>query len=189
MLDYKGPSIEDYPEINHKWPDEPDHEALLNALKVLDSGSQSELAEVFDVHGVLKYLAGNVALASWDSYPITGHNYYLYEEIPGRFTMLPWDMNGSLEPAEESVCNPYHGLLSGRLMESPENEALYFELLDQFLSTVASDQALLARLEKAQELVGDAFHWEEFEELKHQIKDRSILIKAELEKLGTCKPE
>ena len=189
MLDYKGPLIENYPEINHKWPDEADHTALLNAIEILNTSSPGKIGEVFDVHGAFTYLAGNVALSSWDSYPITGHNYYLYEAAPGQFTMLPWDMNGSLEPSDVSVCNPWQGLLSSRLLEDPANEALYFELLDQFLNTVASNPSLLARLAKAQELIGYAFPKEEFEELKHQIETRSHLIKEELANTIMCHPE
>ncbi len=185
-LDYKGPDIEDYEDINHKWPDEPDHEPLLHALEILDHGTQEELEEVFDVRGVLTYLAGNVALSSWDSYAITGHNYYLYEVEPGRFTLLPWDMNGSLEPWGESLCVPHGALLSGRLLSNPDNEDLYFELVDEFMDSVASDDALLARMEQGRDLVGDDFPHEHWQALEDQIHHRSDLLEEQIEHTGSC---
>ena len=186
-LGYQGDRIEDYPEINHKWPDEPDHEPLLNAIEVLDHGSQEELAKVFDVEGVLTYLAGNVVLASFDYYAITGHNYYLYEENPGQFTMLPWDMNGSLDPGGATLlCSPYQGLLSSRLLQDADIEALYFDTVDEFLKTAGSDDALFERFDAAYDLVGSEFEEHSWEALEHQIIERSSLLEEELGSSSGC---
>jgi len=122
-LEYRGASIADYPDIGHKWPDESNHSSLLNALEVLNSGQPGDIGTVFDIESVLTYLAGNVALGSADYYPNTGHNYYLYEELPGRFHMLPWDMNGSQEAMNPSLCSPISGFLSRKLLEDPFHEA------------------------------------------------------------------
>ena len=185
-LEYRGPNIEDYPDINHKWPDEPDHGPVLHAIDVLNHGSPSDLEEVFDPEGVLTYLAGNVALSSWDSYPATGHNYYLYEATPGRFTLLPWDMNGSLESVDSLLCAPYQGLLSRRLLQTPANEERYLEIVHELLETSASDESLLARLDVAEELVGSEFAEHEFENLRSDIQIRSQLLEEHLSQTMNC---
>ena len=41
----------------------------------------------------MTYLAGRVVLGNSDDYVGQGHNYYLYEQTPGRFTIVPWDYN------------------------------------------------------------------------------------------------
>ncbi len=167
-LAYHGSSIADYPDIGLKWPDSSDHAALLHALKVLDTGSTQDIEQVFDAKAMLTYLAGNVALGSWDCYPTTGHNYYLYEATPGRFTMLPWDMNGSLEMAPHfTMCTPMlEGLLSQRLLEAPEHHKEYVSLLTSFLETAGSKEWLSARLDAAAKLLGAALPANEVEALR-----------------------
>ena len=185
-LEYRGPNIDDYPDIGHKWPDESDHAALLHAIEVLNSGTMSELGEVFDVEGVLTYMAGNVVLGSGDYYPSTGHNYYLYEETPGRFTMLPWDMNGSQEPFHPDVCGPMAGLLSRRLLEDPANMDLYFALLAEFLQTAGSKEFLTARLDSAADLLGAAVSIDEVEGLRQDIATRTDSLEAALASTTDC---
>jgi len=186
MLNYRGPKISDYPDVGLKWPDESDHISLLNALEVLDSGQPGEIGQVFDIEGVLTYLAGNVALGSGDYYPTTGHNYYLYEEIPGRFTMLPWDMNGSQEPMNPSLCSPGEGFLSRKLLEDPDNETRYFEILNRFLTTAGSITQLTARLDAARSLVGSELPAEQFEGLLHDINLRVNRLKSEIGSTTSC---
>lgn len=185
-LEYRGASIANYPDIGHKWPDVSDHASLLSALEVLDSGSIDEIGAVFDVEGVLTYMAGNVALGSGDYYPNTGHNYYLYEVTPGRFTMLPWDMNGSQESSDLSVCSPSVGYLSGKLFEDPGHLAMYFDILAAFLGQTASADWLLARLDAAASLLGSALPAEEVEEIRQAITARTSRLEDELSTTTTC---
>jgi len=185
-LEYRGSTISDYPDIGHKWPDESDHSSLLHSLEVLNSGQLSEIGTVFDIEGVLTYLAGNVALGSFDYYPVTGHNYYLYEEFPGRFTMLPWDMNGSQEPMNPPLCSPVEGLLSRKLLEDPAYEARYLEILSDFLLTAGSVEQLGARLNAAQSLLGSEFLSEEFEGLRQDIITRVNRLQSEIGSISSC---
>lgn len=185
-LKYLGSRITDYPDIGHEWPDESDHASLLKALEVLNFGQLAFIGEVFDIDGVLTYMAGNVALGSMDYYPITGHNYYLYEEFPGRFTMLPWDMNGSQEPMNPVICSPVEGLLSRKLLEDPANEARYFEILTEFLMTAGSPGQLTARLDAGRSLIGTEFPAEAFEAMKHDIITRFERLMSEIGSTATC---
>jgi len=186
-LEYRGPTIADYPDIGHKWPEQSDHGSLLNALHVLDSGSTADIGEVFDVEGVLTYLAGNVALGSWDCYPMTGHNYYLYESVPGRFTMLPWDMNGSLERAPEFVaCSAVHGRLSGRLLQDRAHETRYRDILARFHATAASPDRLISRLEVAATLLGAVTRTDGLEDLRRDIEARAAIVASDLAATTRC---
>jgi hypothetical protein len=185
-LEYNGADISGYPDIGHKWPDETDHASLINALEVLHSGPNEEIAKVFDVEGVLTYLAGNVALGSWDYYPSTGHNYYLYEISPGCFTMLPWDMNGSQENAGLSICNPTQGYLSGKLLEDPAAFNLYREILADFLSDAGSIEWLTARLDAAQRILGPDISPEDVDDIRSAIIARVNSLQEELATTSDC---
>jgi len=185
-LAYRGPQITDYPDIGHKWPDESDHSSLLHALEMLHSGQLEEIVQVFDVEGILTYMAGFVALGAFDYYPITGHNYYLYESDPGRFTMLPWDMNGSQEAMNPPLCSPVQGLLSGKLFEDPGLEARYLEILTEFLNSAGSVERLFARLDAAQQLTGPAFPPEAFDGMRNDIMTRVEWLRSEIESTSSC---
>jgi spore coat protein CotH len=185
-LEYRGPEITDYPDIGHKWPDETDHSSLLHALEVLQSGQVGDIGEVFDIDGILTYLAGFVALGAFDYYPITGHNYYLYESDPGRFTMLPWDMNGSQEAMNPPLCSPVQGLLSGKLFQDPGLEARYLEILTDFLNSAGSVEHLFARLDAAQQITGPTFPPEAFEGIRQDITTRVEWLRSEIESTSSC---
>ena len=178
--------IKRYLDIGHKYPDVSDHSSLLHALEILNSGQLVDIGKVFDIEGILTYLAGNVALGSFDYYPITGHNYYLYEELPGRFNMLPWDMNGSQEPMDPALCSPMEGYLSSKLLEDPVFEARYFELLSEFLMTAGSEQQLTKRLNGAQSILGSEIPAEEFEGMRGDIITRINRLKSEIESTASC---
>ncbi len=184
-LEYCGANISAYPDIGHKWPDQSDHTSLLHALKVLDSGSLSEVAQVFDVSGVLTYLAGNVALGSRDFYPTTAHNYYLYEKSPGLFTFLPWDMNGS-QDNDTHVCSAAQGHLTGRLLEEPTYEELYFDTLSDFLAGPGSSTWQVQRLNAAAKLLGSVVSDEQIAALHEQILQRCGRLQTELTATATC---
>ena len=108
-LAWRGASITNYSNVNCKLQEDTDHTAFLNMVKVINDQPVSAFSQVLDLKGVLTYLAGNVALDNWDDYTQMSHNYYLYENSPGKFTFLPWDMNFS----QGSVTNLYPPLGMG----------------------------------------------------------------------------
>ena len=185
-MEYRGDDIEDYPDIGHKWPGSSDHASLLAALAALDSRSLDEVERAFDVEGVLTYLAGNVVLGSWDSYPYTGHNYYLYEEVPGRFTMLPWDMNGSQEAQGLTICSPVEGLLSGLILQEPGWQGRYLQIASEFLEGPGSATWLEERLDRAQGLLGSALREDEVEVLRGEIRARTEALHEALAIVTGC---
>ncbi|MDY6912209.1 MAG: CotH kinase family protein [Chloroflexota bacterium] len=128
----------------------PDHTALLDFLEILnnepDETFPEEIEKVLDVDGALKFIAVAGTVGYFDSYLGMGHNYYLYE-INGKFTILPWDLNGAFGSftggmSRDSIINCYiDEPTSGPVAERPLIDRLlshepYLELYHQHLETL-----------------------------------------------------
>ncbi|MBY0215960.1 CotH kinase family protein [Paenibacillus illinoisensis] len=72
---------------------------LKNFIKTLNDmpeGEKGDIESVLDVDSALQYIAGNVVFGNYDSYNgDKGHNYMLYSDADGKFTVVPWDFNMS----------------------------------------------------------------------------------------------
>ncbi len=65
---------------------------VINMMKEISEGDTSSL----DIDQIARYFALNTALVSMDSYQGSfKHNYYLYENDKGVFSVIPWDYNMS----------------------------------------------------------------------------------------------
>lgn len=63
---------------------------IINMMKELSEGDTSSV----DIDQIARYFALNTALVSMDSYQGSfKHNYYLYEDENGQFSVIPWDYN------------------------------------------------------------------------------------------------
>ena len=65
---------------------------LVNAAKILNTAPE-EAHTVFDTDRILWMLSFNNLLVNLDSYTGSGHNYYAYLDINGRFNPILWDLN------------------------------------------------------------------------------------------------
>ena len=76
---------------------------LIHLFKVLNetpaAGLEAALAPILDVDGALKFLALEVALVNSDGYWARASDYNIYQDVKGRFHVIPHDMNEGL--AEE----------------------------------------------------------------------------------------
>jgi spore coat protein H len=105
-LTYYGPSITDYPTQNGQYAygkmtneEENDYSDIIQLAYVIDGASYDTpedfavaLEGVFNVDAFLRYMAVMVAVSSWDYYPYTGNNFYLYHNPgTGKFEWIPWD--------------------------------------------------------------------------------------------------
>lgn len=76
-----------------------DKAKLKNFIKVLNdmpAGEKGGIESVLDVDSALQYIAANAVLGNYDSYNgDKGHNYMLYGDANGKFSVLPWDFNMS----------------------------------------------------------------------------------------------
>lgn len=115
-LVYRGDDISEYSGLNLKTNEgTADSSKIIALMKALESGKNLE--QVLDIESTLKYIAANVALASYDSYlGGTTHNYYLYEQ-DGVFSILPWDFNyafGAFGGGEVDIYEPANNSMGGR---------------------------------------------------------------------------
>jgi spore coat protein CotH len=94
-LVYISDSLEDYEGISVKMNEEnTDDSELISMIKAINEGEEFE--EYLNTDQMLRYFAMNTALVSLDSYQgQMKHNYYLYEDEDGVFSILPWDYNMS----------------------------------------------------------------------------------------------
>ncbi|MBY9077554.1 CotH kinase family protein [Paenibacillus sp. HN-1] len=89
----------DYDTITKETGKSDNKASLKNFIKVLNempAGQKGDIESVLDVDSALKYIAANAVLGNYDSYNgDKGHNYLLYGNTAGKYTVIPWDMNMS----------------------------------------------------------------------------------------------
>jgi spore coat protein CotH len=134
---------------NQSLADWSDLEQLYNILHDDSRTSQpaewrSNLEQVFDVYGFLRWLAANTAMQNWDTYGKMTHNYYLYHDpADDLIKWIPWDSNealmegkmgGTLSISLNEVTEKWP--LISFIMDQPEYEAVYKTYLLEFINTV-----------------------------------------------------
>lgn len=89
----------DYDSLTYETGTEDDKASLKNFISVLNAmpdGEKGNIESVLDVDSALKYIAANAVLGNYDSYNgDKGHNYMLYGDSAGKYSVIPWDMNMS----------------------------------------------------------------------------------------------
>lgn len=195
-LTWRGGSITNYQNINWELQETTEHAAFIHFVDVLNRQPVSALSQVLDLNGALTYLAGNVALGNWDAYTEMGHNYYLYENSPGRFTLLPWDMNFSQGTAT-TVYPPLNGMGGGgnptapittKLLKEAGYKQIYLQILRSFLEGGASKQALNARIDQATNVLGSATSAATVRNLRNTLATRVDGLRSKLYQVLTNTP-
>ncbi len=191
-LSYEGDSIDNYPHIGFKWPDKSDYQSVIGLIRALDEGSNAELEQVLDIDGALQYFALNIGLGNWDYYTFITHNYYLYEMSPGKFTLIPWDMNMS-QVSWTEPCGVGAGgrdlPLSSRLLGDPDYVARYIDILKSFLEGAGAVSAQHAVIDEIAPLVQDWIPDGRLDDLKSNISIRVPGMLAALAGLTVCPDE
>jgi len=179
-LEWRGPDISSYPNINFENGNDTNHVALLRFLQSITTNEVNAFDQVMDVEEVLSVLAGDVALGNWDDFSM-GHNYYLYEGAPGRMTMIPWDLNLSqrdfVTPFQAPGSNPP---LTRKLFASPAHRQLYLRLISAFLDGPASQKRLNERIDAAVGFLGNRLDLAAVEEMRQNIAQRVQRLRAYL---------
>ena len=90
-------------------------------LNDVPDGEKGNIESFLDIDSALIYIAANTVLCNYDSYNNSmKHNYYLYENEAGIFSVIPWDMNMSFGGRESNtdigIDTP---LVSGSMEASP----------------------------------------------------------------------
>lgn len=90
---------ETYTYADHKLGADTDLAEFKSFVKKLNSitdGEKGDTESFLNVESALKYIASNTVLCNYDSYNGNNHhNFYLYEDEQGVFTVIPWDFNMS----------------------------------------------------------------------------------------------
>jgi len=133
--------------------DEDDYSDILALFDALHDQSRTEdpeswrenLETVFNVDSFLNWLAVNTVIQNWDTYGVTQHNYYLYNNPEtGLLVWIPWDNNESLKssggmkaPLELDLQNANNNWpLVSYLRDDPFYYQKYRTYVDAFLADV-----------------------------------------------------
>lgn len=105
---------------------------------------KSNLEEVFNVDGFLKWLAANTVIQNWDTYGNMTHNYFLYNDpATSKLTWIPWDNNeafqegkqfGSLSFSMNEVSSSWP--LISYIIDDADYKQVYQDYLLQFVNEV-----------------------------------------------------
>ncbi|MEI7028178.1 CotH kinase family protein [Paenibacillus sp. y28] len=69
---------------------------FIQTLNEMPAGEKGDIESVLNVDSALQYIAANAVLGNYDSYNgDKGHNYMLYGDASGKYTVVPWDFNMS----------------------------------------------------------------------------------------------
>ena len=101
-MEYLGDDVASYKQLYHiRTKDDPKRWAdLMKMFKVLNEtppeALEAALAPLLDIDGALKFLAVDVALVNTDGYWTRASDYSIYQDVKGRFHVIPHDMNEAL---------------------------------------------------------------------------------------------
>ena len=132
---------------------EEDYSDVLKLYNIVNSNERetdpdswkSDLEEVFNVDGFLKWLAANTVIQNWDSYGNSTRNYFLYNNPEtGLLNWIPWDHNeafsrgkgitGSLSLGMDEVRDNWP--LIRNLIDDSGFKAVYDNYVEQFTREV-----------------------------------------------------
>lgn len=136
---------------------DPDDRALIGrvvaALQVDDDALLEAVGEVIDLDEYLVFWATEVLVAHWDGYAGNTNNFYIYEEPgAGRFTFMPWGVDGVLgQGGDPNLPKAVYanGLLARRLYEHPVGRQRFLDALSFVLDNAWPEDEILAEVERA----------------------------------------
>lgn len=126
-----------------------------------DATFNAKIESYLDVDEMLRYIAVGGALADFDSFLSTGHNYYLYVNPDDkRISIIPWDMNMAFggytwvgttqQIGQLSILRPYvdHNLLIERLLGISRYREAYLAHVRRLVNGPFAPQTLQRRLDQ-----------------------------------------
>jgi spore coat protein CotH len=180
---------------NEAVTDRGDLEAVVAALDAPDPDCVTELGRVLDVEQFLTFWAAEVLVNHWDGYSNNQNNYFVYgDPVAGRLRLLPWGTDGVMEKAVrfgvegQPVSVFAQGAISRRLYLLPETQARYRDRLRTLLDTVWDETAILAEIDRMEQLItpladpgGTKGLAAEIEEVRDFVRTRRAALLAELD--------
>ncbi len=145
---------------NESEDDWSDIEAAVAALGDDGVDGLSALGEIVDLDRFLTFWALEVLVGHWDGYAGNRNNHYLYRELDGRFTFIPWGPDSSFAPLdypfdEESYPQSVlaRGGIAHRLYHEEGSREDYLDRLRSLLDEVWDEERLLGEIDRMSELV------------------------------------
>ncbi|MDY0235793.1 MAG: CotH kinase family protein [Gudongella sp.] len=193
--------------------DEADYSDVIALYDVINSENResdveswkSELEEVFNVDGFLKWLAANTVMQNWDTYGNMTHNYFLYNNPEtNKLEWIPWDSNEALQEGKGNRGALSLGLdevndnwpLIDYLIGDTEYKAIYDSYLEQFTQEIFTEEKMTKTYTEYYEMIKEYAYAEEegysfiksdqsfdsaVEALKAHVVERNEAVKAYLE--------
>lgn len=145
------------PKTDEEAPDCSDLLRIVDALQAPDDELFDTLDGVLDVDAFMTYWAMEVITDHWDGYANNLNNYYLYDDpSSGRFQFIPWGID-ALFTGRQRTTRPMSvfacGSLPWRLYDVPETRDLYLSRVRDLLDTVWDEDAILAEIDRMQDLI------------------------------------
>lgn len=119
--------------------------SFIKALNEMPEGEKGDIEKYLNIESALKYIAANTVLSNYDSY--NGglcHNYYLYEDKNGIFTVVPWNFNmsfgGNGGDTSIGIDTPTNGRnmdslpLINNLLAVPEYKEMYYGYIKEMMA-------------------------------------------------------
>ena len=137
---------------------------FVKALNDVPTGEKGDIESFLNVDSALKYIASNTVLSNYDSYSGNmHHNFYLYEDENGVFTVVPWDFNMSFggfngDNAEVGIDTPFiSGSLEtlpliNKLLSVPEYKEKYYEYINRIIDILGDFESRVAEVKA---VIGD----------------------------------
>lgn len=134
--------------------------SFVKRLNAVPDGEKGGLESFLDVSSALKYIASNTVLCNYDSYNGNmHHNFYLYENADGIFSVIPWDFNmsfGGFDGANSNVgidtpvtSGSIDELpLIGKLLAVPEYKEKYYGYIKQLMNELEDFESRVNALKK-----------------------------------------
>ncbi len=132
--------------------DRSDLEAVVTALEADDDHLLEALDPILDIEAFTTFWAMEVILAHWDGYAGNTNNFYFYADpVTGRFSFIPWGIDGILMQRDDDpgalVSVMASGLLARRLYMNPVTQADYVARLGELLDDPWDPDRLLSEID------------------------------------------
>ncbi len=137
-----------------------DFKEFVKKLNNVTTGEKGDIESFLDADSVLKYIASNTVLCNYDSYNGNmHHNFYLYENENGIFTVVPWDFNMSFggfngDNAEVGIDTPFiSGSLEtlpliNKLLSVPEYKEKYYGYIKDIMNILENFDERISELKE-----------------------------------------
>lgn len=176
-------------EIN---PDRSDLEAMVNVCALPDDQFVDELERHIDLDAFYDFWVMEVLVAHWDGYAsFNRNNYYIYNNPhTGKFHFFPWGIDGILFNYPDAIKSVFaDGIIPHRLYKIPETRDRYINLLRERLATVWNEGAILAEIDRMEDLItpiADSYGTGELsnkhiQEVRNFVRDNPVAIRAEID--------